>query len=276
MQYGDISISTITWGMFRLDGGAMFGSVPKNIWSKLIPFDDENCIPLAVRSLLIESKGKKILVDVGMGEKWSDKNRTIFAIRNKTFEELSFNPDSVTDVILTHLHFDHAGGISRWGADGSSIEPVFRNARIHIQKSNFENAKTPSLRERASYLKENWGILDSAEVNFLSGDAEIFSDIFGHEVNGHTRGQQWIEIKAGGETLMFGTDLIPTSRHLPLPYTMGYDICAETVLKEKDAFLKKALTDNAIVIFQHDPDTPAARIAINEKGHYSVLETISL
>lgn len=276
MKLGDYSISEITWGMFRLDGGAMFGSVPKNLWSKIIPVDEENCIPLAARSLLIEGKGRKILVDVGMGEKWSEKSRQIFAIKNRTFEEIGFDPNSVTDVILTHLHFDHAGGISRYGADGKSIEPVFKNATIHIQRSNVENAKSPSLRERASYLKENWSVLELQPTRFLDGDSEIFPGIFGHEVHGHTRGQQWIEVTIAGQSLFFTTDVIPTSRHLPLPYTMGYDICTEKVMVEKNDFLQKALEKDAVVVFQHDPDTPAARIRLNEKGHCEIVEKITL
>lgn len=262
--------------MFRLDGGAMFGSVPKNLWSKAIAVDSENCIPLAARSLLIEGDGKKILVDVGMGEKWSEKSRQIFAIQNRTFEDLQFNPDTVTDVILTHLHFDHAGGISRYTENGSDIEPVFKNATIHIQRSNFINAKNPSLREKASYLKENWATLELQPTRFLQGNGEIFPGIFAHEVHGHTKGQQWIEIKSGKDVLVFTTDVIPTARHLPLPYTMGYDICTETVMVEKEAFLQHALTNDAVVVFQHDPDTPAARIHLNEKGHYAIREKVTL
>lgn len=277
MKFGSYTIDTVTFGYFRLDGGAMFGSVPKNLWSKIIPVDDENCIPLAARGLRIEHGGRVFLVDVGMGDKWSEKARQIFAIKNFTFSEIGFDPGQVTDVVLTHLHFDHAGGISRHAAGpGSALELVFPKATVYVQEANLENARSPSLRERASYLAENVVPLERAKLVLTNGMQEIYQGITVHRVDGHTRGQQWIEIRTEAGTVLFTTDVIPTSRHVPLPYTMGYDICTETMLVEKEAFLQKAVAEDAVVIFQHDHDTPAGRIGVNEKGQYMLREKISL
>lgn len=277
MKSGSFELSTIIFGMFRLDGGAMFGSVPKNLWGKIIPVDEENCIPLASRSLLIRHQDRVLLVDVGLGEKWSEKSKQIFAIQNNSFEKLNFNPKEITDVILTHLHFDHAGGISKY-KEGSTqeVELVFPQATVYLQEDNFANAQKPSLRERASYLSENVLCLHQAKLKTTKGTQEIFPGITVHQINGHTRGQQWIEVNTGADKFFFATDLIPTARHLPVPYVMGYDICAETAFNEKAHFLQRAVTEDVIVVFQHDPDTPAARVGVNEKGHYCVKEKIDL
>ena len=271
-----MNIKVIEFGMFRLDGGAMFGSVPKNLWSKIIPVDEENCIPLASRSLLIslaDSDGtpRKILIDAGLGEVWEEKSARIFGIKNTPRADLGFKDSDITDVLLTHLHFDHAGGISKRSLlDTTTFERQYPNARIHVQKRNLERAKHPSLRERASYLPHIWGVIDEASDNLLSGNGAVFPGIKVHTIEGHTAAQQWIEIDTETQKFMFATDLIPTSRHLPVPYHMGYDLCAETVLTEKALFLQYAIDHDAVVVFQHDPDLPAARITKNEKGHYSI------
>lgn len=274
MRIGAYELSLHNFGFFRLDGGAMFGSVPKNIWSKKIPVDDENCIPLATRCILLKGKGKVILVDVGLGDKWGEKERGIFAIKTIPFKDAGVVPEDITDVVLTHLHFDHAGGIS-YIKDGKALLS-FPNATIHLQRDNFENAKSPNLRERASYLPDNVDPLEQAKLNLLPGSCEILPGIFGHQVNGHTKGQQFIEIRGGERTILYPTDLIPTSRHLPLPYTMGYDICTETLMKEKESFLNLALERDAIVVFEHDPDVPAATICKDSKGHFAVKEKIAI
>lgn len=273
MSSNNMSVSTVNFGFFRLDGGAMFGSVPKNLWSKVISCDDENCIPLASRSLLIRDGARTILVDVGLGDKWNEKSRAIFGIKNFTFAELGIRPEDITDVILTHLHFDHAGGISKY-TDQGELKATFPNAKVYVQKSNYENAKSPSLRERASYLTENVSVLSQVELVLVDGLVEVLPGIKVHRVDGHTVGQQWVEVITERDLYMFATDLIPTSRHLPLPYTMGYDICCSSVMREKAEFLEYAVSKNAIVVFQHDPDTAAARVCLNEKGHFAVKEKV--
>lgn len=273
MKAGRYTVSLHVLGWFRLDGGAMFGSVPKNLWSKLMPVDEENCIRLATRSLLLEDNKRKILVDVGNGEKWNDKLRTIFAIENAPQERLGFSREEISDVLLTHLHFDHAGGISEFSPEGT-LQRTYPNAKIHVQRANFDNARAPGLRERASYLPENVDILLGNETNFLDGDVEPFPEVRVKRVDGHTVGQQYIEVFGGPQPILFPTDLIPTSRHLPLPYNMGYDICANTLLEEKKQFLEYAIEHDAIVVFEHDPDVAAARIHVNQKGHYAVKEVV--
>jgi glyoxylase-like metal-dependent hydrolase (beta-lactamase superfamily II) len=279
MTNQECKLFRVEFGMFKLDGGAMFGSVPKNLWSKLIPVDEQNRIPLAARGLLIQQGSKLILVDVGMGEKWDSKSRDIFAIQNNSFDQIKLDPTKITDVILTHLHFDHAGGISVYDETDSThtkIKPTYPNAKLFVQRRNLEVAKKPSVREKASYLKENWQVVDQMNVELLDGDTQIYPGIRTHEIFGHTDGQQWIEIESEGRKWLFTTDLIPTSRHLPVPFVMGYDLCAKTVLEEKQAFLEYALKEQAVLIFQHDPDLPAATIQINQKGHFAVKDIVDL
>jgi len=277
IDFGKFKISAHNHGFFRLDGGAMFGSVPKNLWSRLIKPDEENCIPLATRSILIEVEDRKILVDVGCGDKMPAKLNKIFAIKNTPEDELGFDRKAVTDVILTHLHFDHGGGISRFKDNSpDELELVYPQAQVFIQKDNYLNAKNPNIRERASYLKENIDILESGDLKLVDGSTEIFPDIWVHPIHGHTTGQQYLEIRHGTERIYYVADLIPTSRHLPLPFHMGYDMCAGTVIDEKEKFLEKALSENALIIFEHDPDTEAGYLAINERGHYCLAKKVTI
>lgn len=277
MQIGTYTIDTVDFGSFRLDGGAMFGSVPKNIWGKRCAADEENCIALATRSLLVRGAGRTILVDVGMGNKWNDKSRQIFAIKNTPRELLPFQPDEITDIILTHLHFDHAGGISEYrDGDPSKLTLTYPKATVHLQRSNFDNGRKPGVKEKASYLRENIEVLLQGKLSLLDGDSEIFPGISVRRANGHTVGQQWVEIQGQDKLLMYPTDLIPTSHHLPVPFHMGYDICAGTILEEKERFLAKALDREAIVVFQHDPALAACTIAKDERGHYTVRQTVTI
>jgi len=269
MKIGAFTISEVIFGHFRLDGGCMFGSVPKNLWSKSISGDAENCIHLACRSLVIDTGDRRFLVDVGMGEKWSDKQRQIYGIANTPKESWGFDPKSVTDVILTHLHFDHAGGITSPTSDGG-VELSFPEATIHLQKANWEHANNPTLKDRASYLPENVKPLSKAKLSLYEGPSEIVPGLIVHRVDGHTKGQQWIEITDGTNKLFFATDLIPTAHHVPLAYHMGYDVCAETLLAEKQSFLERARTENALLCFQHDADTAAVRVIVNERGQYGI------
>jgi len=277
LTFGRFNISVHNHGFFRLDGGAMFGAVPKNVWSRQIPVDEENCIRLATRSLIIDAGERKFMVDVGNGDKWPDKLRRIYGIQNFPHRETGFDPEAITDIVLTHLHFDHAGGISRYKTGSSTeLELCFPRARVYLQAENYENAKNPNPRERASYLKENVDILERANLELTRGSQEIYPGIWVHQRNGHTRGQQWLEVKNGVESIVFPADMVPTSRHLPLPYSMGYDISTETLLREKEDFLDRAVIHHWIVVFEHDPDIPAARVKIDEKGHYALQEIVAL
>ncbi len=256
----------------------MFGSVPKALWSRLIPADSDNCIPLVCRSLLIEDEKRKILVDVGNGDKWSDKLRAIYAINTTCFKDLPFKRDEITDVILTHLHFDHAGGITRYSDSGDKeLELTYPNARIHLQRANWERANNPTAKDRASYLSENILPLKTKGadlLNLIDGvigeDFEIFPGIKLHRVDGHTPGQQWIEVIGEKERIFFPTDLIPTSHHVQLAFHMGYDVCADTLLIEKQAFLERASESGVRICFQHDRDIALGSIVIKDGGRFGL------
>ena len=273
--FGHFTVSIHDHGYYRLDGGAMFGSVPRTIWSGLIPADSDHRIRLATNSLIVETGEQRFLVDVGCGDKWSDKLRRIYGIEPAGL--LPGGPDSVTDVILTHLHFDHAGGLSKRvpGSD-TEVEPCYPRARVHLQEANRDLARDPGPRERASYLRQNTTVLDKVPLELVRGGTEIVPGLRVHRSDGHTRGLQWVEVRAGGSTVAFPSDLIPTAHHLPLPYAMGYDMCVEKLLEEKEDFLRRAVAGDWIVVFVHDPDIPAARIGIDERGHYAVREVVGI
>jgi glyoxylase-like metal-dependent hydrolase (beta-lactamase superfamily II) len=267
MKIGRYSIQMVLFGSFRLDGGCMFGSVPKNLWTKSIQGDAENCIPLACRSLLLDDGTRKILIDVGPGNTWSDKLKKIYGISLTPKEKLGFQPSEITDVILTHLHFDHAAGVSYQHADGT-MALTYPQARIHLQTANWERAQNPSPKDKASYLPTTVEPLKQAQLELCDGTVEILPEIVVHRVDGHTPGQQWIEIGSGDERIFFPTDLIPTSHHVPLAYHMGYDVCADTLLREKLAFLERAVQPGVTVCFQHDIDVPFAKVRQNERGGF--------
>lgn len=259
------------FGNFRLDGGSMFGSVPKELWSKKIPADDKNRIQLATNALVIKNEERLILVDLGNGDKWESKFRDIYCIENNPFPAAS----EVSDIILTHLHFDHAGGISTYNPD-KELVLTYPKATVYLQKDNYSNACKPNIKERASYLKENCAILDKASLELVDGSKELFPGVTVHKIDGHTVGQQYIEVKTAEEIYMFATDLIPTAHHLPLPYHLGYDICAITTIREKEQFLEKALLRDAVVVFQHDTDTVAGKIELDKKGNYALKSEVKI
>ncbi len=270
------AVSTHDHGGYRLDGGAMFGSVPRALWAGLIPPDPANRIRLATRSLVVRGAGRAFLLDTGCGDKWSDKLRDIYGVEPDP-APAALDPGEVTDVVVTHLHFDHAGGLSRWADAGrSQVEPRYPRARVHLQSANLEAARRPNVRERASYLPENVAVLDQVPLERANGDAEIAPGIRVHVSNGHTRGLQWVEVRDGGRVLAYPSDLVPTARHLPLPYAMGYDMAVETLLLEKDAFLRRAVEEDWIVVFVHDPEIPAATVRVDDRGHYAVREAVAL
>jgi glyoxylase-like metal-dependent hydrolase (beta-lactamase superfamily II) len=277
MRFGPFDVTAYDHGTFRLDGGAMFGTVPKAIWAKLSPPDDDNRILLAARSLIIRAGDRVVLVDAGMGDRWTEKLRRIYDIRPAEGDGPGLDAGGVTDVILTHLHFDHARGIfrARPGEEGQ-VDLRYPEARIHVQAANYETAREPNARERASYIAEDTKLLERTRLVLASGSREIVPGIWVHRTNGHTRGHQWVEVRTEGRSLAFPADIVPTSRHLPLPYLMGYDISAETLLIEKDALLGRAVDEGWILVFSHDPDVEAGRVGRDEKGHYALAEALAL
>jgi glyoxylase-like metal-dependent hydrolase (beta-lactamase superfamily II) len=272
MEVGRYRITTLNHGFFRLDGGAMFGSVPKALWSKRCPPDEENRILLATRSLQIDDGQRKMIVDVGCGDKWNEKTRSIFCIDDTRYVPV----EGVTDVLLTHLHFDHAGGVSRLDGDPARVLPNYPAARHYVSRANYEIACSPNTRERASYLAENVDVLRDVDLKLLEAGDEPWPGVVVHRSDGHTSGLHWITVSEGRVTVAFPADLIPTSNHLPVPFVMGYDMCAETSMREKSAFLDQAIRESWVVVFEHDPSVEAARLALDDRGRPVLAETFDM
>jgi glyoxylase-like metal-dependent hydrolase (beta-lactamase superfamily II) len=270
MTFGRFTLSLHNHGFLRLDGGSMFGTIPKAVWSRVMAADRDNRIALATRSILVETGDRKILVDVGTGGHWPAKFRSIYAVEHLPPREAGLDPEAVTDVVLSHLHFDHAGGILT--AEGATAYP---RARIHLQRTNLETARKPNPRERASYPHEIVDALERADVRLTDGSEEIAPEVWVHRSDGHTRGLQWLEVSdGGGAAVVFPSDMIPYSHHLSLPYTMGYDINAGKLLEEKEEFLTRAAAAGWLVVFVHDPSVPAARVQKDAAGRFSAGPTI--
>lgn len=278
MKIGPYHVRTILAGTFRLDGGAMFGSVPRALWERKNPADDLNRIDLATRLLWIEDEtsSRRILVDVGNGDKFDERTAAMFELRVNDPETWGISLEGVTDVILTHLHFDHAGGMTR-RSSGGDLELVFPAARVHLQRENWDNARQPWDRERASYLEENWRPLEEkSDLQLLDGPTQLFDQITVELAHGHTRGLQWIKVGDGRGAIVYPSDLMPTSSHVHLPWIMGYDRCAQTTYDEKAAFLERAVDEEWIVVFEHDPNTAAATIGRDDRGRFVIDQVVEL
>ena len=272
-----MKIYPIETGNFKLDGGAMFGVVPQTIWQKTNPADSNNMIDIAARSLLIEDGGKLILIDTGMGNKQSQKffkyyyqwgNHTL----DNSLKKIGFHRDDITDVFMTHLHFDHCGGSVQWNKNRTGYEPAFKNAIFWTNKEHWQWAIQPNAREKASFLKENLlPMQESGQLKFISRGNNSFleeSELgFGiHFVDGHTEKQMLPQIKYQEKTLVFTADLIATTGHIPLSYVMGYDTRPLLTLSEKELFLKKALENNYYLLFEHDAHNEICTLKDTEKG----------
>lgn len=269
MKIGNYNLFAIESGVFRLDGGSMFGVVPKVLWNKLNPADEMNRIKLSTRSLLLISDKRKILVDTGIGDKFDEKFKNIYAINSKPIDEAlkekNFDPDEITDVIITHLHFDHAGGSTK--KFSNKIVPTFRNAKYYIQKKHLEWAQNPSEKDRASFLKDDFlPLMKSNQIIFCDGNFLFDEEIEILISNGHTPYQQHLKISDGENTLFYCGDLIPTKSHIPFPYVMSYDLYPLTTIQEKKEVLNKAYDENWILFFEHDPEITSAKIVKTEKG----------
>lgn len=280
---GDFELYTIETGDIKLDGGAMFGVVPKTLWSRGIPADDKNRISMTMRCLLIKSnKTEKIyLIDNGVGTKFSEKMMGIYQIDftnhelARSLEAQGFTFEDITDIIFTHLHFDHCGGSTYFNEDGE-LDFAFPNATYHINKRHWETATNPNAREQASFLKENIEPLKTSnKVNLVDDNFEYESGLSTLVVNGHTLGQQLPKIEANGKTIIFVADLLPTHVHLPLPWVMGYDMRPIETLNEKERFLKQAAAHNWYLFLQHDLDEEMIQIT-EENNKYIVHKKLSL
>lgn len=275
MKLGSYEAFGVQTGLFALDGGAMFGTVPKVLWSKTNPADELNRIDMEARALLLKSDKYCILVDVGLGENLKEKYGEKFALKfadmykfdqsknslSKNLKKLGLGPNDITHVILTHLHFDHAGGATDF--QNGKLVPTFPKAKYFVQRKNLATAQNPNAREKASYLKENFEPLVSAGVlELLDGDVEnLLPEVSVFSTFGHTEAQQLV--KVGNFDLVYGGDIIPTSSHIRGPFVMGYDLHPLVIMEEKKKILSQVAEHKGMVFFEHDPFMVAARVELH-------------
>jgi glyoxylase-like metal-dependent hydrolase (beta-lactamase superfamily II) len=265
MIFGDFELLPLTDGTFRLDGGAMFGVVPKPLWERRAPADEKNRIRLGMRPLLIRREQKTMIVDAGVGAKMDDKSIAIYAIdRSRNLDhalaDAGLTKASIDIVLASHLHFDHAGGFTE-STLGGEIVPAFANARYVVRTGEWDDATHPHERNRASYLQENFAPLAEAQVlDLVAGDEEIMPGVRVVRTGGHTMHHQIVLIESGGRTAVFAADLIPTAAHVDVPWIMGYDLYPMDTLAFKRTFVREAIAQEYLIFFEHDPDIAAGYI----------------
>jgi glyoxylase-like metal-dependent hydrolase (beta-lactamase superfamily II) len=283
VRIGAIEVLAVDDGRFWLDGGSMFGVVPQALWKKSNPPDEEGRIELALRCLLLRAEGRVLLVDTGIGDHWPAEEAARFRIDRGpgllgALAQQGLGPDDVTDVILTHLHFDHAGGAVQKGPSG--LVPTFKKARHHLQRRNFAHGQRPFARDKASYLARLiTPLIGGVEWTLYDGPAQILPGLDVLPFEGHTPGQQLIRVRDPQQRtgwLLYGADIVPTSSHLSPPFVMGYDLQPDVTAKEKARLIHRAIEDHGILVFEHDPKIDAASVTRDEKGRPVVERVISL
>lgn len=276
MIFGDYRIEIIPDSEFRLDGGAMFGVVPRVLWEKVCPPDEINRIQMNMNCLFVETNTEKILIETGIGEKWTEKQIRNYGIFRRQpfaqtlFEKTGCRAEDITIVVNTHLHFDHAGGNTilevekgKRGEEEKKSKPIpqFPNARYFVSESEFKAAEKPSERDRASYLAENWQpLLESRQLELKPDEYEVVEGLTMQKIRGHSETMQTVCLKHGGETLYGFADLIPTTAHLPYPWIMGYDLFPTETLEAKKNLLPQAVRENWMCLFYHDFTNPLCRL----------------
>jgi glyoxylase-like metal-dependent hydrolase (beta-lactamase superfamily II) len=271
MKFGDYRVEVIPDCEFRLDGGAMFGVVPRTLWSKACPPDDQNRIRMNMNCLFIEAGGERILIDTGIGDKWSDKLRTMYGIdRRRSFDEsllevAGVGSEEITIVINTHLHFDHAGGNTKADQAGKAIA-AFPSARYFVSRAEYEHAEAPSERDRASYLTDNWRPLkETGQLELKEAEYEVVPGLRMETHAGHNRSMQCPRLEQGNDTLFGFADLVPMRAHVPFAWIMGFDLYPVETLEAKKKLLPQAAREGWTCLFYHDPDEPLGRI-VEEDG----------
>ena len=268
-RIGAFELHAIDAGTLRLDGGAMFGIVPRSLWQRKLQPDNQGRITLQMRCLLLEGEGRLVLVDTGAGLKAGPRFREWFALEavdpGEAIKQAGYSPNEVTDVVLTHLHFDHAGGATMFSGD--TVVPRFKNAAYYVQQSQLESAQAPNAREAASFLQENFEpLLTCGQLHTLDGAHELLSGVNLTVIHGHTQSQQLVRVDGPECTLVFAGDLIPTVHHLPLPWIMAYDVRPLVTIAEKRALLDEAVEKDLNLFFAHDPDIAVGNVEYGSKG----------
>jgi glyoxylase-like metal-dependent hydrolase (beta-lactamase superfamily II) len=277
LRIGDYEVLAVPTGIFRLDGGAMFGTVPKVLWEKTNPADHLNRIEMEARALLLKSSLARVLIDCGNGghfvEKYGDRVggkfaeiygiQTGFVNLESSLAQHGLNPADITHVVLTHLHFDHAGGATTF-KDGH-LTATFPNAKYFVQRANLETAQHPNVREKASYLASNFQpLIDSGQLTIIDGDTnDLLQGVHVRVSNGHTRGQQWVIVQDEKKGIVYCGDVVPTSTHVRLPFVMGYDLEPLLLIAEKEKLLKMVTEKQWLTFFEHDPFADCATIEKN-------------
>jgi glyoxylase-like metal-dependent hydrolase (beta-lactamase superfamily II) len=266
---GRYEATIVSAGTFALDGGAMFGIIPKPLWEKKIPADDKNRIPMGTNCLLLRDGKRTVLVDCGMGDKWADKQKDQFKVDTTlatTLPAAGCSFADVTDVVLTHLHFDHAGGLTRLDGQGA-LSIAFPNARVHVGRRNWEWAQRPNDRDRGSYRDDSWRPLLSAERDRLvlvdddNRAAHLFDDVDAIFCEGHTTGQMLPLVGRGDRRALYGADMVPTRAHVRMPWIMGYDLRPIELLDEKRRLLGLCADEGVALVYEHDVGEPATGVA---------------
>ena len=278
MLIGSYQLYSIETSEFALDGGAMFGIIPKPLWEKEVPADEQNRITMITRSLLLVSDDHKIIVDTGNGTKWQEKFRDIYRIEldnlnlEKSLAKYNFSPGDITDVYCTHLHFDHVGGNTKIVA--GKLEPVFPNATYWVQNENWELANSPSEKDAGSFMSADWSVLlENNMIHFVDGKESFLPEIENHLTYGHTTGMMHPIIGDSTNKLIYMADLIPMAAHIPSPWVMAYDIHPALTVQEKGEILPTIVDEDWIIFFEHDPVYQAATVQFDGK-HYRLKDSV--
>ena len=274
MRLGTLEVHIVRDAAFRLDGGAMFGVVPKVLWERPFPADEKNRIALATNCLCVRGAGFTAVIESGLGERWDEKSRALYAIDHATtlprsLERLGVRLEEVDALILSHLHFDHAGGATR--REGGRAVPTFPNATLYVQQTELAHARAPNERDRASYRPDDWEPWAAAgRLETVSGEKEIRPGITVVPVRGHNAGMQAIRVDSGGRTLFYFADALPTSAHVPVPWIMAYDLYPVDLIENKKRLLAQAVRENWLCVCGHDPRVPWGTIVEDPDGRRRV------
>jgi glyoxylase-like metal-dependent hydrolase (beta-lactamase superfamily II) len=284
LKIGDAKLTMLNGGNFSLDGGAMHGVVPKTLWSKLVSCDALNRCEYATRCLLIETGGKRVLVETGNGDKFSPKLKDIYGINHdrsveNALREVGVSPDDIDFVVMTHMHFDHSGGTTRYSTSGSGLAPVFRRAKHVVQKREWEDATHPHERNQASYLQENVAPLGEAGLlQLVDGEVEIVPGVRVIPTPGHTAGHQSVligEWDPGAPKALFLGDVVPTAVHVKLPWVMSYDLDPARTVETKRALFTRAVQEDWLLLWGHDKDNAGGRLGVNKDGNFVISELVT-